>query len=390
MKRSTDRILTTHVGSLPRPRALLDLLLTQEKGESVDPGTFDREAGQAVDDIVAQQVKSGIDVVSDGEMSKLSYTFYVNGRVNGIGKTAAVAERARDVMLSLDVLDHPDLMERQSRSFAHVQFPACVGPVSYGDPALLQKDIARFRTAVDKAKPVDAFLTCASPGVLTKFIIDDYYHDEDKYVFALAEAMRVEYEAVVAAGFVLQIDCPDLASARNNQYRKLSEEAFLRIAERNVEALNHATANIPSDAMRMHLCWGNYEGPHTHDIALTKVLSVAFKARPSAVSFEGANPRHAHEWEDLKSIRIPDDKVLIPGMLDSTTNFVEHPKLIAQHILHYADVVGRERVIAGADCGFSTVAIREPKVVPSVVWAKFEALAEGARLASAKLWSRAA
>jgi 5-methyltetrahydropteroyltriglutamate--homocysteine methyltransferase len=229
-------------------------------------------------------------------------------------------------------------------------------------------------------------MNAASPGVLTKFVPDRYYHDEDAYVAALAEALRVEYEAIAAAGFVLQIDAPDLGSARHNQYQHLSDDAFLRIAERNIEAVNHATANIAPEKMRLHLCWGNYEGPHTHDIPLARILPVALRARPQGLSFEGANPRHAHEWEDLRTARIPDDKVLIPGCLDSTTNFVEHPQLVAQRIGHFADLVGRERVIAGADCGFATFAFVDNAVSPSVVWAKLAALAEGARIASERLW----
>jgi 5-methyltetrahydropteroyltriglutamate--homocysteine methyltransferase len=229
-------------------------------------------------------------------------------------------------------------------------------------------------------------MTAPSPGILTRFVIDLYYKDEDAYIDALAAAMRTEYQAIVGAGFLLQIDCPDLASARNNQYRHLTDDGFLRIAARNIAALNAATEGLPSDRMRLHICWGNYEGPHTYDIALAKIIDICLKGRPMAFSFEGANPRHEHEWEDLKAIRIPGDKVLIPGVIDSTTNFVEHPRLVAQRIGHYADIVGKERVIAGADCGFATVASGTPMVAPSIVWAKFKALAEGAALASKELW----
>ena len=223
--------------------------------------------------------------------------------------------------------------------------------------------------------------------MLTKFVPDRYYKNEDAYVDALAKALKEEYEAITKAGFVLQIDAPDLGSARHNQYQHLSDDEFLRVAERNIAALNAATANIPPEAMRMHLCWGNYEGPHTHDIPLAKILGVALKARPAGLSFEAANPRHAHEWEDLRGAKIPDDKILIPGVIDSTTNFVEHPRLIAQRICHYADIVGRERVIAGADCGFATFAFVNNPVAPSIVWAKLAALAEGARIATQRLWA---
>lgn len=387
MKLSTDRILTTHVGSLPRPPRLFELLAAKDAGKPIDAALFERIATEAIADIVAQQVANGIDVVNDGELAKLSYTFYVNGRVNGIGKSAAAVAKSRDVMVGLDLLDHPDFAERRAQlPFEHFDYPACIGPVSYGDRRPLDQDIAHLKAAAAAARPQDVFMTSASPGVLTKFVVDLHYQDEDAYVDALAKAMKTEYDAIAQAGFVLQIDCPDLASARNNQYRDKTDAEFLRIAERNIAALNAATAGIPSEAMRMHICWGNYEGPHTHDLPLAKVLPVAFKARPMAISFEGANPRHAHEWEDLRALAIPDDKVLIPGVIDSLTNFVEHPRLVAQRIGHYADLVGRERVIAGGDCGFSTVASGRTIVAPSVVWAKFRALAEGAAIASQRLW----
>ncbi len=385
MKRSVDRILTTHVGSLPRPLAMFRLLSAREKGEPVDPAMFDAIALRSTQEIVAKQKESGVDIVSDGEVAKLSYTFYIKGRVAGVGTSPEAEAASRNVMLGRDRLEHPDFKMR-NQPFDVFSYPACIGPLSYANREPLDHDLARFRTAVDAIEPVDAFLTCASPGVLTKFIIDTHYRNEDDYVEALADVMRVEYKAVVDAGFTLQIDCPDLASARNNQYRDKTDDEFLRIARRNVEALNLATRDIPPEAMRMHICWGNYEGPHTHDIAFTKISEVVFQARPSGISFEGANPRHAHEWEDWKAIRIPDDKVLIPGVLDSTSNFVEHPKLIAQRICQYADIVGRERVIAGSDCGFSTVAAAEPMIAPSIVWAKFKAMAEGAVIATERLW----
>ncbi len=385
MKLSRDRILTTHVGSLPRPSAQFDLVAAHEAGKPVDAAAFEAATANAVEDIVARQRESGIDIVNDGEMSKASYTFYIKGRVGGVGSNPAAAEKSRQVMMGRDRLEHPDFKMRD-QPFDHFAYPACIGPLTYENRGPLERDLAHLKAAVEKARPVDAFMTCASPGVLTKFVIDTYYNDEDAYIEALAKVMRTEYEAVVAAGFVLQIDCPDLASARNNQYRDKTDAEFLRIARRNVEALNGATANIPPDAMRMHICWGNYEGPHTHDIPFATIAEVVFAARPAAVSFEGANPRHAHEWEDLKALRIPDDKILIPGMIDSTTNFVEHPRLVAQRICRYADIVGRERVLAGADCGFSTVAAAQTRVAPSIVWAKFKALAEGAAIASERLW----
>ena len=392
MKLSSDRILTTHVGSLPRPAPLLDRLEAENSGADVDQAALHAETARAVDDIVARQVSAGIDVVSDSEMSKISYTFYVRHRLTGIGEGDRSRGRDRPEMVGQDLLDHPDFAERQADSRGggwrnHFVQPLCVGPVEYRDRAPLERDLANLAAAVDTVKPVEAFLNAASPGVLTKFVPNIHYADEDAYVDALSAAMKVEYEAIHAAGFLLQIDCPDLGSARHNQYKHLTDAEFLRIAERNVAALNAATTNIPPENMRLHICWGNYEGPHNHDVPLATVFDVCMKARPRALLFEGANPRHEHEWEDLANADIPDDVVLVPGVIDSTSNFVEHPRLIAQRIGRYADIVGRERVIAGADCGFATFAGRDPQVVDSVVWAKFEALAEGARIATERLWN---
>ena len=385
MKLSSDRILTTHVGSVPRPRAMLDLIVAREAGQPVDEAVFEARSAQAVAEIVAQQVACGIDIVSDGEQSKPSYATYVKHRIDGIGMDPSVVERGRDAMVSLDRLDHPDF--QTATNFANTAFPACLGPLAYADRAPLERDLAHFRTAVDKAVPAEAFMTAPSPGILTRFVVDTHYNDEDAYVDALAAAMRVEYEAIVGAGFLLQIDCPDLGSCRHNQYRRLDDDQFRRIAGRNIAALNAATEGLPADRMRLHICWGNYEGPHTHDLPLAKIVDIALKARPQGFSFEAANPRHEHEWEDLAAIRIPDDKVLIPGVLDSTSNFVEHPRLIAQRICRFADIVGRERVIPGSDCGFGTAASATPMVVPSIVWSKFRALKEGAEIATARLWS---
>ena len=390
MKLSTDRILTTHVRSLPRPPELLDLLEAENPGD-VDRDALEAETTRAVDDIVRRQVAAGIDVVSDGEMSKISYTFYVRHRLTGIGEGDPSRGRDRAEMVGQDMLDHPDFMDSQAddRGGWRNRFiqPLCVGPVSYDNRRPLERDLGNFASAIEAAKPAEGFMNAASPGVLTKFIPDTHYGDEDAYVDALAAALKVEYDAIHAAGFLLQIDCPDLGSARHNQYKHLTDAEFLRIAERNVAAVNAATADIPPEAMRMHICWGNYEGPHTHDVPLATVLGVCMKARPQAFLFEGANARHEHEWEDLANADLPDDKVLIPGVIDSTTNFVEHPRLVAQRIGRYADIVGRERVIAGTDCGFATFAGRRPQVANSVVWAKLEAMSEGARIASERLWN---
>jgi 5-methyltetrahydropteroyltriglutamate--homocysteine methyltransferase len=385
MKTSTDRILTTHTGSLPRPKPLIDLILNREKDGAVDARAFEAETANAVNDVVARQVAAGIDVISDGEMSKPSYTTYIRHRVSGIEPDPRAAERGREIMIGRDMLEHPDFAQQRG-NFTNVPFPGCVGELRYKDCSALDRDLAHLKAAADKCKPMEAFMTAPSPGILTRFIINLHYPTEDAYVAALADVMQTEYRAIVDAGFLLQIDAPDLASARNNQYRHLSDHEFLsKIAERNVAALNAATAGLPADRMRLHICWGNYEGPHTHDLPLIKIIDIAFKARPQAISIEAANPRHDHEWEDLKSVKIPDDKILIPGVIDSTTNFVEHPRLVAQRIGRYSEVIDRERLIAGVDCGFGTAVLREPKVMDSIVWAKLQALSEGAAIASKRL-----
>ena len=384
MKTSKDRILTTHTGSLPRPKPLIDLVMNRERGETIDAAAFAAETAKAIDDIVAQQVAAGIDVVSDGEMSKPSYTTYIRHRVSGIEPDPRAAEKGRDIMVGRDLLAHPDFARR--RNFSDAPFPGCIGPARYKDRSELDRDIANLKSAAGKSSPTDVFMTAPSPGILTRFIINLHYPSEDAYVEALADVMKTEYRAIVDAGFVLQIDAPDLASARNNQHRDLTDDQFRRIAERNIAAINAATEGLPADRMRLHICWGNYEGPHTHDLPLLKIIDLAFKARPQAISIEAANPRHDHEWEDLADIDIPDDKILIPGVIDSTTNFVEHPRLVAQRIGRYAGIIDRERLIAGVDCGFGTAVRSDPMVVDSIVWAKLRALSEGAAIASKRLW----
>ncbi len=395
MKYSADRILTTHVGSLPRPPDLFDFLEARETGKPLDEAAFQARLTGAVREIVAKQVAAGIDSVCDGEQSKISYTFYVRHRLAGIGTASGAAGGPPpQTGQHRDIADHPDYAERLratrtgSQWFNAPVVPCCIGPVSYQNRAPIEADLNNLATAVAAEKPGEAFMNAASPGVLTKFVPDRYYKNEDAYVEALADALKEEYEAIHKAGFILQIDAPDLGSARHNQYQHLSDDEFLRIADRNIAAVNHATANIPPDRMRIHICWGNYEGPHTHDIPLAKMMGACMRARPQALLYEAANPRHAHEWEDLRAAKIPADKILIPGCLDSTTNFVEHPRLIAQRICNVANIVGRERVIAGADCGFATFAAQQNAVAPSIVWAKFTALAEGARIATGRLWGR--
>jgi 5-methyltetrahydropteroyltriglutamate--homocysteine methyltransferase len=387
MKTSKDRILTTHTGSLPRPKALSELILTRETGGAVDAASFEAEAAKAVEDVVGKQVAAGIDIVSDGEMSKPSYTTYIRHRVSGIEPDPRAAQKGRDIMIGRDLLEHPDFAQQRG-NFSDVPFPGCVGELRYKDRVPLERDLAHLKAAADKWHPTEVFMTAPSPGILTRFIINLHYPSEDAYLAALADMMQTEYRAIVEAGFLLQIDAPDLASARNNQYRHLSDDEFRsQIAERNIAMLNAATAGLPPDRMRLHICWGNYEGPHTHDLPLTKIIDVAFKATPQAISIEAANPRHDHEWEDMQAVKVPDDKILIPGVIDSTNNFVEHPRLVAQRLLRYALFIDRERLIAGIDCGFGTAVRREPKVTDSIVWAKLSALHDGAELASKRLWA---
>jgi 5-methyltetrahydropteroyltriglutamate--homocysteine methyltransferase len=391
MKLSSDRILTTHVGSLPRPVDLYDLLIEHDKGTLKDNAAFEARVTGAVAEAVAMQVDSGIDIVSDGEMGKIAYTFYVKHRLSCIEEGDPPGEDVPKEILNADLADHPDFLAqvRKARGGWATSFARSwvTGPVIYENREPLEKDLANLANATRASKPVEAFMNSASPGVLSKFVPDAYYRDEDAYISAMADAMKVEYEAIHEAGFLLQIDCPDFGSARHNQYQHLTDDEFLRIAERNMEAVNAATANIPPEDMRLHICWGNYEGPHTRDLPLATIFPVLMKSRPAGILFEGANPRHEHEWEDIQDMDIPDHKVLIPGVIDSTSNFVEHPKLIAQRICRYANIVGRERVIASSDCGFGTFAKAAPQVATSIVWSKFRAMAEGAAIATDRLWN---
>ncbi len=382
MKSSQGRILTTHVGSLPRPDDLVALLVAKDRGEAHDAAALAARVRQAVDEIVAKQVACGIDVISDGEMGKISYVNYLKHRLKGFGEPAPLEWTPQDLE------DHPDYLASLRSSAPPQHPPACRAPIAVADRAPLAAELETLRAAVARAKPEGAFMSAASPGVIAQFMPNRYYKSEDDYVTALAVALADEYETIHRAGFVLQIDCPDLAMMRHMAYAKLSLADFRRIAARNVAALNHATRNIPGAAMRMHVCWGNYPGPHTRDVPLKDIADLVFGARPQAILFEAANPRHGHEWEELAELDIPDDKILVPGMIDTNTNHVEHPKLIAQRLVRYADIVGRERVMAGTDCGFATLASL-PRVHPSIVWTKLKALADGARLASEKLFGRA-
>ena len=391
MLMSHDRILTSHVGSLPRPQDLLDLLEAKETGENIDDTAVTQRIEKAIQDVVKAQRDAGVDIVNDGENSKTSYTLYVRDRLNGVGPKPPEKELPKTAQ-HRDLMDHPGMVERTARInqgmswFDRAKPPAAIGPVSYGDRGPLERDLSNLKAACDTHSIPEAFVNSVSPGVMTKFVPNMHYGSEDEYVEALIEALRPEFEAIVDAGFILQIDAPDFGSARHNQYQELDEKDFLKIAERNVEALNEATRNIAPERMRMHVCWGNYEGPHTHDIPFASLHPVVMKARPAGLLIEGANPAHAHEWEDMKRLGLPDDKVLLPGVIDTTTNFVENPRLVAQRIQNWASAVGKERVIASTDCGFATFAGPNNPVIESIVWEKLKALSAGAALASKQLW----
>jgi 5-methyltetrahydropteroyltriglutamate--homocysteine methyltransferase len=378
MQRSTERILTTHTGSLPRPSDLTATLEAMDAGTMPDSEAFDARVRRAVADVVRQQVEAGVDIVNDGEQGKVGYSTYVRYRLTGFDGQSVVPVRA-------DWADFPEAAARYGRQAA-VARPACNGPIAWRDHAAVQRDIANLKAALSGVNPAEAFMTAASPGVIAHFLQNEYYPSRDAYLARLADVMKEEYDAISQAGFLLQVDCPDLAMGRHLRFPELSTPEFLKIAEANIEALNHALRDIPPDRLRLHLCWGNYEGPHHRDIPLKDILGIVLKARPQAISFEGANPRHEHEWVVFREVELPEDKVIIPGVLDSTTNFIEHPELVAQRIVRYAEVVGRERVIAGSDCGFSTFARTTFVVEPEIVWPKLRAMAEGARLASEQLW----
>jgi len=380
MKRSTERILTTHTGSLPRPDDLIRTMFAKEEGVPVDPTALAARIRSAVADVVGKQVQAGIDVVSDGELSKPSYATYVKDRLTGFGG-------ASHPLQYQDLVDFPGMARRVfgDPGRARRKTPACDGAIGVRDSRASQADVDNLGVALTGTKAAEGFMSAASPGVVSLFFKNEYYPSHEAYLFAIAAAMRHEYETVAKGGFVLQIDCPDLAMGRHIQYAALSLEEFRKAAHFHIEALNHALTNVPAEQARVHLCWGNYEGPHHYDVPLADILDVVFTAKPAGISFEAANPRHAHEWRVFERIKLPAGKVIIPGMIDSTTNFIEHPELIAERITKYATLVGREHVLAGSDCGFGTW-VGQAAVDPDIVWAKLAAMAEGARLASRALW----
>ena len=381
MKISTDRILTTHVGSLPRSQAVTDVVFARENG-AAEPADGANTISVAVENVVRRQVEAGVDIVSDGEMSKISYATYIRDRITGFD-----GDTPREP--GLDLIEFPRLLKKLAESGATAKYrrPRCVGPIATRSLAPLQTDVANLSRAAKIIEPPEAFMNAASPGVIALFQPNDFYKTQDEYLEAVAEAMRFEYEGVVAGGILLQIDAPDLGMGRHTMYKNRTVEDYLRLAALHVEVLNHALRNVPGDRARMHVCWGNYEGPHHHDIPMELLLPIVLKAKPQALLFEAANPRHAHEWTVFRDAKLPEDRILIPGVIGSTSNYIEHPQLVAERLCRFADIVGRERVIAGSDCGFSTFAGFGP-VDPDITYMKLAAMAEGARIASERLWNR--
>ncbi|WP_137387731.1 cobalamin-independent methionine synthase II family protein [Rhodoligotrophos defluvii] len=378
MKRSVDRILTTHVGSLPRPAALAEAIVKHDRG-TLTPAEAEALPGQireTVAELVGRQIDAGLDIVNDGEASKIGYATYVRERLTGFeGKGGGLT--------IWDLHDVPEFAQRSLEGLDPAT-PACTGPIEYRGHAALDTDIQNLKAASNGRDVSDLFMTAASPGVIAIYLENQHYPTDEAYWEAIAEAMRAEYESIVAAGLVLQIDAPDLAMGRHVSKALHSIEDFRRDVARRVEILNHATRNIPSERFRLHLCWGNYHGPHHHDVALADIVEIILRSKAGAISFEGANPRHQHEWRIWEEVSLPDDKILIPGVIDTCTSYVEHPALIAERIERYASIVGHERVVAGTDCGFANFASYEI-VDPKIAWMKLAALAEGAALASRNL-----
>jgi 5-methyltetrahydropteroyltriglutamate--homocysteine methyltransferase len=373
VKRSAGRILTTHTGSLPRPAPLREALARLDRGQltGAEADRLPELVTRAVADVVPRQIEAGIDVINDGELGKVSYARYAARRLSGFGGRGEVAGLA-------DLDDFPGWRDRIMPS-PQPEMPACIGPVQYTGTAELEADLANLLAATRAHTPAEAFLSAVSPGVLALFFQNRFYATQEEYLFALADAMKHEYDAICAAGLVLQVDCPDLARGRHQAFARLSDEEWRRQVRLHLLALEHAIRDIPAERLRMHVCWGNYEGPHHRDVPLRDVLELVLEAKPAAIAFEAANPRHEHEWRVFEDLKLPEGKVLIPGVIDSTTNYIEHPELVAQRLLRFTGLA--EHVIAGTDCGFATGASTVP-VDPDIAWAKLRALAEGARLAS--------
>lgn len=380
MLRSTDRFLTTHTGSLPRPDDLVQMMFAKEEGVPVEHEALDARVRSAVTEMVERQSHAGIDIVNDGEMSKPSYATYVKDRLSGFGGSG-------NSFVFQDLVDFPRTAERVLANPGRKvrKTPACDGPIAVRDRVSAKTDVDNLSASAKGADVAGLFSSAASPGVISLFFRNEYYKTHEEYLFAIAEAMRYEYETIAEAGLTLQLDCPDLAMGRHVQYADLSLEEFRGRMRLHIEALNHAVRNIPAERLRMHMCWGNYPGPHHCDVPFADIIDVLSLAKPSAVLFEAANPRHAHEWEMFETMRPPEGKVLVPGVIECQSNYIEHPELVAQRIGRYAKLVGRENVMAGVDCGFS-IHVGQGGVDPDVVWAKLAALAAGARIASEKFW----
>ena len=382
MMDSNNRFLTTHTGSLPRPDDLISIMYAKEEGQNIDHAELGERIHAAVAEVVAKQRKAGIDIINDGEVSKPSYATYVKDRLSGFGGTG-------NTFVYQDLVEFPNLAKRVfgDPGRSRRKTPPCNGPITVSDGAAVRIDVENLRSALGTNQVQRAFISAASPGVVSLFFRNDYYSSQDAYLEAIADAMRPEYEAIVAGGFEVQIDCPDLAMGRHIQYANLELSEFRKRAGAHVEALNQALANIPPERARIHICWGNYEGPHHRDVPLGDIIDIVFSARPSFVSFEAANPRHAHEWALFETVKLPAGKILIPGVIESKSNFIEHPELIANRISNYAKLVGRENVIAGSDCGYGTW-VGQAAVDADVVWAKLTALTEGARIATNRFWKQ--
>ncbi|HCP22533.1 MAG: cobalamin-independent methionine synthase II family protein [SAR202 cluster bacterium] len=380
MKRSETRILTTHTGSLPRSPELQEVLRSRLDHQDAEAEEYRASVEEGVADVVARQVAAGIDVINDGEQGRVQYATYVKDRLTGYDGEQIIRTVPRK-----DDLEFPEFAAQRGPSSATLPWPACTGPVGWKDKDAVQREIQRLKTATEGVAAEEVFMTSASPGVIANFLPNQFYASEEEYLYALADVMKDDYKAIIDSGLLLQIDCPDLAMTRITQFSHLGEDEFIKIVEMHVEVLQHALAGLPPDRMRMHLCWGNTEGPHHYDVPLKRIVNIVIKAPPGAISFEGANPRHAHEWKVWEDVKLPEGKVIIPGVLDTTTNFIEHPDLIAQRIANYAGIVGKENMMVGSDCGFGTSAWGR-RVESRVAWAKLASMVEGARLASAELW----
>ena len=382
MKKSTDRILTTHVGSLPRPGYLVELMFAKADGKKVDEQQLRRAVTKSVVEVVQHQKDAGIDIVSDGEMSKPSYATYVTERLTGFGGQSNLPKLS-------DILEFPNVSSGyfNDPGVKHLNKnrPTCNGPVASRGTGDAKIDIANFHHALASAHPEEAFMNAASPGVVSMFLGNTFYKTEEEFLWKVAEAMKPEYQAIVDAGFLLQLDCPDLAMTRHREFKDAPVGEFREYARRHIEVMNAALEGIPSDRVRVHVCWGNYPGPHHHDVALKDIIDLILTVKADGLLFEAANSRHAHEWKVWQDVEVPDNKILIPGVIESMSNRIEHPELVAERIVRFANIVGRENVIAGSDCGFGTF-VGVALVEPEIAWAKLASLAEGARLASEQLW----